>query len=101
MQAEIENARCAHDCSILFTRVVFPDPEGAVITIILPVDNGVLKFHANKMNNSDFLAFRMFLHPILENEQMILSFPGFFEDDMAFVKSYHEKSPTESVWSGF
>ena len=37
MQADIENARCGQESNKRFTNVVFPDPDGAVITIIFPV----------------------------------------------------------------
>ena len=37
VHADIENSRWGHDSNSRFTKVVLPDPEGAVITIILPV----------------------------------------------------------------
>jgi hypothetical protein len=48
VQAEIENLRLGAAASNLLTRVVLPDPEGAVITIILPVVKMYKLLSANK-----------------------------------------------------
>ena len=37
VHADIENARCVHETSNRFTKVVLPEPDGAVITMIFPL----------------------------------------------------------------
>ncbi len=56
MHADIENDRYGHAASKRFTNVVLPEPEGAAITINLPVDNEKLVWLRIKQKKLRFMS---------------------------------------------